>query len=198
MPVGPAAAVPGGRAHADGAEHAVPRRGRATRKRPRALACAAEWRYAAGLTQPDLASEIGMSVTTVGHAETGRLWQSRRFWQRVDLALKAGGALLARYDAWRPASPPASTAGEPVMTTTPVLFDADRVLSPLPPTRYRSQSGGATGRSLRCSPGATRWLPRGLSATPGAARVRRTGQMAIAVADVRGLLLLDFVCGQER
>jgi hypothetical protein len=48
---------------------------------------------------------------------------------------------------------------------------------------------------------ATRWLPRGPSATPGAARARRKGQVvprAIAVADVRGLLLLDFVCGQER
>jgi hypothetical protein len=36
---------------------------------------------------------------------------------------------------------------------------------------------------------------------PRAARVRRTGQVvprAIAVADVRGLLLLNFVCGQER
>jgi DNA-binding transcriptional regulator YhcF (GntR family) len=91
----------------------------------------AERRYAAGLTQPDLADEIGMSVTTIGHAETGRLWQSRRFWQSVDLALKADGALLGRYDAWRAGSPPGSTAGEPVMPVmraTPVHFDADGVV----------------------------------------------------------------------
>jgi DNA-binding XRE family transcriptional regulator len=88
----------------------------------------AERRCAAGLTQPELASEIGMSVTTVGHAETGRLWQSRRFWQSVDLALKADGDLLGRYDAWRAGSPPGSTAGEPVMRATPVHFDADGVV----------------------------------------------------------------------
>jgi DNA-binding XRE family transcriptional regulator len=64
----------------------------------------AERRRAAGLTQPELASEVGMSVTAIGHAETGRLWQSRRFWQRVDLALRADGALLARYE--RPAPLP--------------------------------------------------------------------------------------------
>ena len=33
----------------------------------------AERRRAAGLTQPELAGEIGMSVTAVGHAETSRL-----------------------------------------------------------------------------------------------------------------------------
>ena len=88
----------------------------------------AELRHAAGLTQPELALEVGRSVTTVGHAETGRLWQSRLFWQRADLALKADGALLARYDAWRAGSPPGSTAGEPVMTSTPVQYGADRVV----------------------------------------------------------------------
>ena len=66
----------------------------------------AERRRSAGLTQPELAREIGMSVTAGGHAETGRLWQSRRFWQSVDLALRADGALLGRYDAWgRPRRP---------------------------------------------------------------------------------------------
>lgn len=88
----------------------------------------ARWRSSAGLTQPELASEIGMSVTTVGHAETGRLWQSRQFWQRVDMALKADGALLARYDAWRAGSPRGSTAGEPFKTTTPVQLGTDRVV----------------------------------------------------------------------
>jgi DNA-binding transcriptional regulator YhcF (GntR family) len=42
-------------------------------------------RRAAGLTQPQLAEIVGMSITTVAHAETGRLWQSRRFWERADL-----------------------------------------------------------------------------------------------------------------
>lgn len=88
----------------------------------------AERRHSAGITQPELAREVGVSVTTVGHAETGRLWQSRRFWQRADLALSADGALLARYDKWRAGSPPGSTSGEPVMTTTPVQFDEDRVV----------------------------------------------------------------------
>jgi hypothetical protein len=88
----------------------------------------AERRHSAGLTQPELAREVGVSVTTVGHAETGRLWQSRRFWQRADLALRADGALLARYDAWRAGSPPGSTAGEPVMMTTPVQYGTDGVV----------------------------------------------------------------------
>jgi DNA-binding transcriptional regulator YhcF (GntR family) len=96
-------------------------------------------RLAAGLKQAELAREVGVSVTTVGHAETGRLWQSRRFWQRADLALRADGALLGRYDRWRAGSPPGSTAGEPVMTTTPVQFDEGRVIvtlacSPAPVT----------------------------------------------------------------
>jgi transcriptional regulator with XRE-family HTH domain len=37
----------------------------------------ASCRRAAGLTQPQLAAVTGMSVTSIGHAETGRLWQSR-------------------------------------------------------------------------------------------------------------------------
>jgi DNA-binding XRE family transcriptional regulator len=31
-------------------------------------------RHAAGLTQSGLAALAGCSVTTIGHAETGRLW----------------------------------------------------------------------------------------------------------------------------
>jgi DNA-binding transcriptional MocR family regulator len=41
-------------------------------------------RRACGLTQPQLAAVTGMSVTSIGHAETGRLWQSRRFWELAD------------------------------------------------------------------------------------------------------------------
>jgi hypothetical protein len=106
------------------------------------------WRHAAGLTQPELASAIGLSVTTVGHAETGRLWQSRGFWQRVDLALKTDGALLARYDAWRAGSAPGSTAGEPVMRTTPVQFEAGSVVITLScdpaPAKIRWGDGSVT------------------------------------------------------
>src|ERR1700733_11182021 len=58
-------------------------------------------RRASGLTQPQLAARAGVSVTTVGHAETGRLWQSRRFWERADAVLSACGELLALHDAYR-------------------------------------------------------------------------------------------------
>jgi helix-turn-helix protein/regulatory GntR family protein len=57
-------------------------------------------RRAAGLTQPDLAALVGFSVTTVGHAETGRLWQSRQFWERADAVLGADGNLLGLHDAY--------------------------------------------------------------------------------------------------
>jgi hypothetical protein len=61
-------------------------------------------RRAAGLTQPQLAALAAVSVTTIGHAETGRVWQSRRFWERADAALDAGGDLLRLHDAYRAAS----------------------------------------------------------------------------------------------
>jgi DNA-binding transcriptional regulator YhcF (GntR family) len=71
-------------------------------------------RRLADLSQPELAKLIGMSVTTVGHAETGRLWQSRRFWERADAVLSACGELLALHDAYRAvtASAGPDTAGE--------------------------------------------------------------------------------------
>jgi hypothetical protein len=58
-------------------------------------------RHACGLTQPGLSALIGVSVTTIGHAETGRLWQSRGFWEKADLALAAGGELTRLHDAYR-------------------------------------------------------------------------------------------------
>jgi DNA-binding transcriptional regulator YhcF (GntR family) len=63
-------------------------------------------RHAAGLTQAELAALAGVSVTTVGHAETGRTWQSRRFWERADSALRAAGDLLRLHDFYRAASSP--------------------------------------------------------------------------------------------
>jgi len=75
-------------------------------------------RRSAGLTQPELAEAVGVSVTTVGHAETGRLWQSRRFWELADKELGADGELLAMHDAFRAALIPASDADEPDETET--------------------------------------------------------------------------------
>jgi hypothetical protein len=67
-------------------------------------------RRAAGLTQPQLAVITGKSVTTIGHAETGRLWQSRRFWELADKGVDAGGELLALHDAYRAAGVPVDPA----------------------------------------------------------------------------------------
>jgi hypothetical protein len=63
-------------------------------------------RRGAGITQLELAAIVGVSVTTVGHAETGRLWQSRDFWERADKALVAHGLLLRLHDDYRAASLP--------------------------------------------------------------------------------------------
>jgi DNA-binding transcriptional regulator YhcF (GntR family) len=58
-------------------------------------------RRVAGLTQSQLSEVAGVSVTSIGHAESGRLWQSRRFWEQVDQTLSANGELLLRHDAYR-------------------------------------------------------------------------------------------------
>lgn len=69
-------------------------------------------RHAAGITQVELAAIVGMSVTTVGHAETGRVWQSRDFWELADKALDARGELLRRHDDYRAAALARTTEGE--------------------------------------------------------------------------------------
>ena len=76
-------------------------------------------RRANGLDQPALARITGYSVTTIGHAETGRLWQSREFWVKADLALAAGGELARLHDAYRaetaaPAQAPVQPAAGPL------------------------------------------------------------------------------------
>jgi DNA-binding transcriptional regulator YhcF (GntR family) len=85
-------------------------------------------RHAAGLTQTELAALVGRSVTTVGHAETGRTWQSRQFWENCDKALDAHGALLRMHDAYRAAITadplPASDISEPTDRTAAVLIPA--------------------------------------------------------------------------
>jgi DNA-binding transcriptional regulator YhcF (GntR family) len=78
----------------------------------------AERRHTIGLTQPELADAIGMNVTTVGHAETARLWQSRTFWQKVDQVLDADGDLVARFDRWRAGSPPVTARGALITPAT--------------------------------------------------------------------------------
>lgn len=86
----------------------------------RALSTAlAEHRRAAGLTQPQLAELIGVSVTRVGHAETGRLWQSRPFWEHADKALGANGELLRLHDAYRTADLPDPEDTTPTTEETP-------------------------------------------------------------------------------
>lgn len=81
----------------------------------------ASLRRRAGLSQPALAALTGYSVTTVGHAETGRLWQARAFWEKADLALAADGELTRRHDAYRAAlSGPARNPAPPPPTRDPV------------------------------------------------------------------------------
>lgn len=60
-------------------------------------------RRVAGLRQEDLAAIIGYSVTAVGHAETGRLWQARPFWEQADKEPGASGELLGLYEDYRDA-----------------------------------------------------------------------------------------------
>ena len=74
-------------------------------------------RRAAGMNQPDLAAQLGVSSTTLGHAETGRLWQAREFWQRADALL--GNGLLDLYDAYQAAGH--SAAREEPASVLPVL-----------------------------------------------------------------------------
>jgi transcriptional regulator with XRE-family HTH domain/DNA-binding transcriptional regulator YhcF (GntR family) len=60
-------------------------------------------RRAAGMTQPELAGKLGVSLTAVGHAEPGRVWQARGFWLRADLELGASGDLLRMSDQYKAA-----------------------------------------------------------------------------------------------
>jgi hypothetical protein len=92
-------------------------------------------RRAAGLTQPALAALLGLSVTAVGHAETGRLWQSRDFWENADKVLAADGELLSLHDAWRAANAPvaAGNAGGQAETSGPLPNRSGMSSSPAGP-----------------------------------------------------------------
>ena len=105
-------------------ERPAPRRRPPATRREQTLADAArmlsgslaQHRRAAGLTQPQLAALAGVSVTTIGHAETGRLWQSRDFWELADKELNADGELLTRHDAYRvaTATPPLPSSAKEI------------------------------------------------------------------------------------
>jgi hypothetical protein len=76
-------------------------------------------RHAVGFTQKELADLIGCSVTTVGHAETGRTWQSRRFWEHAEKTLNANGELLDLHDRYRAAAVPPDLDAKPVADPAP-------------------------------------------------------------------------------
>jgi DNA-binding transcriptional regulator YhcF (GntR family)/DNA-binding XRE family transcriptional regulator len=117
-------------------------------------------RHAAGLTQAELAELAGVSVTTVGHAETGRTWQSRRFWERADTALRAAGDLLRLHDAYRAASSPTVSPTRPAHapTTLPALpahpFHVPPAQTP-PSQTLASQTAPALTGSARIGPALT-------------------------------------------
>jgi DNA-binding transcriptional MocR family regulator len=109
-------------------------------------------RHAAGLTQAELAALAGVSVTTVGHAETGRTWQSRRFWERADDALRASGGLLRLHDAYRAAS-----SQQQIQRSTPDL--TERTVRSAYPAHVRatppvSSAGQLPSGPIRTSPAA--------------------------------------------
>jgi Helix-turn-helix domain/Bacterial regulatory proteins, gntR family len=102
-------------------------------------------RHAAGLTQPELAALARVSVTTIGHAETGRVWQSRHFWERADVGLSADGDLLRLHDAYRAAG---ASIGQDQATSGGTESAADRSLESRPDGRMQypeSVSADGTG-----------------------------------------------------
>ena len=75
---------------------------------------------------------LGVSVTSVGHAETGRLWQSRSFWERADGMLGVGGALLRLHDQYLAAAavPAPASPGDTRAAPAPVVLPAGVVITP--------------------------------------------------------------------
>lgn len=121
-------------------------------------------RRANGLTQPALAGRAGVSVTTVGHAETGRLWQSRQFWERADAVLGAGGELLRLHDVFRrAAASSAAHASDALGTANPLNSSSkqgagrgrwDDPSGALPPRPHRAEPGfGLAGGRRPGQPG---------------------------------------------
>jgi hypothetical protein len=133
----PRVAVPGG-----------PRPADAARRLSRALAAL---RHRNGLTQPALAALTGYSVTTIGHAETSRLWQSRQFWEKADLTLAAGGELTRLYDACRaeaaapgqPGTPPPEAEAVPAALSRLTLHWSDGTVTTAYPSDGRRHEAPA-------------------------------------------------------
>lgn len=106
----------------------------------------ARQRRTAGLTQPDLAELLGVSVTAVRHAETGRLWQSRDFWLRAGQLL--GGNLAHLHDdyaAAKPAAPKAPGARRPERGAAPARSGP---LPPEPPWAADAEKRARGGESM--------------------------------------------------
>ena len=108
-------------------------------------------RRAAGVTQKQLAKMVGVSHTTVGHAETGRLWQSRGFWERADGALFADGALQRLHEQYQAA------AVSPGQACLPEAAPAARAApaAPAPPPLPASVSISAGGVTVTWPDGTT-------------------------------------------
>jgi hypothetical protein len=125
-------------------------------------------RRASGLTQPALSALTGYSVTAIGHAETGRLWQSRQFWEKTDLALAAGGGLTRLYDAYRaeaattdadtPPPGPLPSAGPPALTHL-TLHWSDGTATTAYPSDFPVMTGNGGHRSLPHAPPASLTSP---------------------------------------
>ena len=82
-------------------------------------------RRAAGLRQANLAELIGHSLTSVGHAETGRLWHSADWWELVDKALNADGELIRLHCAYLAAQVASGPGNPPCAPDVPVLAGAE-------------------------------------------------------------------------
>jgi len=83
------ARVPPVTAHVSGLREAI------AAARTEAGGLLAGFRHTAGLSQVQLAGQIGYSATVVAHAELGRRPVSAEFWELADGALGAGGNLTA-------------------------------------------------------------------------------------------------------
>ena len=153
-------------------------------------------RHAAGLTQAELAALAGVSVTTVGHAETGRTWQSRRFWERADSALRAAGDLLRLHDSYRAASSPRqgqrSTTNSIERTVSPTRPAHAPATLPAPPAHpfpvTPAHANAARTASVHTASAQTGSAQPG-SAQPGSAQPAhgQTGSAQVGLPEV-GLL----------
>jgi hypothetical protein len=156
-----------------------------SRALPAALAAA---RRAQGLTQPALSALTGFSVTAICHAETGRLWQSRQFWEKTDLALAGDGHLTRLYDTYRaataspgdgpepqpgpaPADSPGPPPGPPALIQLTLHWSDGTATTAYPPDRGRlgpqpDAQDRAQGSGLAAEKGGQRRVGGGELASP--------------------------------